>query len=146
MESESVLREGLCRNSLRSPGDTLHARSGGAIRDHRSQWNARRRIARASTTGIRQVETRSGAASPISARSPIAFAEAFDARARLVSANTSRRRKMAMARLSRQSALRGTKPISVFHGEYAPAAEPEGLRLLRHGARCFAEEVRSNAR
>src|SRR6266700_7241384 len=91
MELEPVLRKGLCRNSLRSPGDTLHARSGGAVRDHRSQWKARRRIARASTTRIRQVEARSDAASPISARSPIVFAEAFDARARLVSANSSRR-------------------------------------------------------
>src|SRR5438094_1248128 len=97
MESESVLREGLCRNSLRSPGDTLHARSGGAIRDHRSQWKARRRIARASTPRIRQVEARSNAASRISARSPIAFAEAFDACARLVFANTNRRREVAMA-------------------------------------------------
>src|SRR6059036_1715669 len=88
MELEPVLREGLCRNSLRSPGDTLHARSGGAIRDHRSQWKARRRIARASTTRIRQVEARSEAASQISARSPIVFAKAFDACARLVFANT----------------------------------------------------------
>ena len=34
VEPESVLREGVRRNSLRSPGDTVHARSGGAIRDH----------------------------------------------------------------------------------------------------------------
>src|SRR4029077_11464542 len=97
MEFESVLRQGLRRNSLRSPGDTLHAWSGGTIRDHRSQWKTRRRIAGASTTRIRQMEARPGAASPISARPPIAFAKAFDARARLVFANTSRRREMAMA-------------------------------------------------
>src|SRR6266496_1754338 len=97
MELEPVLRKGLCRNSLRSPGDTLHARSGGAVRDHRSQWKARRRIARASTTRIRPMEARPGPASPIFSRSPFAFPKAFDARARLVFASTSRRREMAMA-------------------------------------------------
>src|SRR5258708_7614949 len=92
------------------------------------------------------MEARSGAASPISARSPIAFAKTFHARAGLVFAGPSRRREMAMARLPSQSALRSAERVSLVHGDYAPAPEPEGLRLLRDAARCVAEEVRPSPR
>src|SRR4029453_1673500 len=146
MELESVLRKGLCRNSIRSSGDPINAGLGRTIRDHRSQRKTRRRIACTSTARIRQVEARSGPASPVSGRSPIGFAKAFHARVGLVFANTSRWREMAMAQLSGQSAFRSAEPISLVHGQYSPPAEPKGLRLLRDAARCFTEKVRSSPR
>src|ERR1041384_3329175 len=53
---------------------------------------------------------------------------------------------MAVAQLSGQSVLRGSKSVSNVHGEHASPAQPERLRVLRDAARRVAEKIRSNAR
>src|SRR6266566_2349990 len=95
---------------------------------------------------MRQVEARPGATSPVPARSTIAAAKAFHACAGLVFKNPSRRRKMAVAQLSGQSALRRAESISFLYGEYAPAADPERLRVLPEAAGCLAEKIRPASR
>src|SRR6266566_8917836 len=95
---------------------------------------------------MRQVEARPGATSPVPARSTIAAAEAFHARAGLVFKNASRRRKMAVAQLSGQSALRRSESISFLYGEYASAADPERLRVLPEAAGCLAKKIRPASR
>src|SRR6266496_2689540 len=78
-------------------------------------------------------------------RPAVAFTKTFHARAGMVFANASRRRKVAMAQLSSQSTLRRAEPISLFHGKHAPVAESQGLRVLPEATRCSAEKVRSIA-
>src|SRR6266576_4198470 len=95
---------------------------------------------------MRQVEARPGATSPVPARSTIAVAKAFHAYVGLLFKNARRRRKMAVAQLSGQSALRRAESISFLYGEYAPAAGPERLRVLPEAAGCLAEKVRSASR
>src|SRR6266550_1716775 len=95
---------------------------------------------------MRQVEARPGATSPVPARSTIAVAKAFHACAGLVFKNPSRRRKMAVAQLSGQSALRRAESISFLYGEYAPAADPERLRVLPEAAGCLPEKIRPASR
>src|SRR5437763_17199349 len=98
--------------------------------NHQSQWKARRLIAGTSTARNRQVETRFDSASSVPARSPVGFSKAFYARAGVVFASPSRRREMAVAHLSSQSALWRAEPISLFHGKHAPAAQSQRLRIL----------------
>src|SRR6266566_3002967 len=95
---------------------------------------------------MRQVEARPGATSPVPARSTIAAAKAFHARAGLVFKNASRRRKMAVAQLSGQSGLRRAESISFLYGEYTPTADPERLRVLPEAVGCLAEKVRPASR
>src|SRR5437667_1864933 len=95
----------------------------------------------ASTVRIRQVEARPDAASSVLAGSTVRFSKTVHARVGMVSADTSRRRKMAVAQLPGQSALRRAEPISLFHGEHAPAAQPQRLRVLPQASRRPAEEI-----
>src|SRR4029077_2166163 len=127
-------RESLRRNHFQRTRAALAAWAGRTVRNHQSQRKVERRIAGASANVDRSVEERSKAAPPISLRSTNALAETFLARARLVFAGSGRWRKMAVSQLSGQSALRRAEPVSILHGEHAPAAQPEGLRVLHHAA------------
>jgi uncharacterized protein (DUF885 family) len=73
-------------------------------------------------------------------RSPVVVPKAFCACARLVFANASRRRKVAVAQLSSQSALRRAEPISFFHGKHAPAVTRKDCEYYREASRCLPKK------
>ena len=73
-------------------------------------------------------------------------AAAFHACARLVPPASGRGRKVSVAQLSGESALRSAERVAVVHGEHASPARAAGLRILPPAARCAPDEVRSVAR
>src|SRR5437667_10817737 len=95
---------------------------------------------------MRQVEARPDAASRVPARQTVAFTKTFDTCVGLVFANAVRRRKVAVAQLSSQSALWRAEPVPFFYGKHASPAQPERLQILPEATRCLTEKAQSMAR
>src|SRR2546428_11980752 len=95
---------------------------------------------------MRQVEARPDAASRVPARPAVAFTKTFHTCVGLVFANAGRRRKVAVAQLSSQSALWRTEPAPFYYCKLAPPAQLQRLRIFPETTLFRAEKVPSIAR
>ena len=116
VESESVLRESFRGSYLQRTGAAHSARISRAARNHQSQRQTERRIARASANGHRPLEERPGSTPSVFAGSTISVAKTFDPRAGFVFARPGGGREMAVSQLSGQSTLRSAEPVPLLHG------------------------------
>src|SRR5438128_5258549 len=146
LEPESFLRKSFRRNRFQRTRIAIRAWLGRTIRHYQSQRKTERRIAGASANGDRPLEEGSDSAARVSIRSTISVAKTFYPCAGLVSEGPGRRREVAVAQLSGQSALRRPEPVSLVHGQHPSALRCQRLRVLHHASRRVAEEIRSNAR